>query len=570
MPTIEPSTVSPQFNGPAISSQPITARARGFRWRPAVWIAGLALIGDLAVWQALSPDRTMQVFAVLGWQLPVALCLTVWWFFFSRLSLIARCVGAAVPPLLFLLFMAFVRVEGFTGEMLPILSWRGTPTREDQAEQFRNSQPRPAEQVAAAGVTTAEASPPLVATAADWPAFRRDLMGVAAGPELRTDWETQPPRLAWKHPVGLGWSSFAVVGNLAFTQEQRRGDEAVVAYDFHSGVERWAHTDPARFTEAMGGDGPRATPTFYDGRLYTLGATGWLNALDPSTGHRLWSVNILEDSGAKNIEWGMSGSPLVYDDVVVVNPGGPNGQAIVAYDRHTGKRVWADGSDQASYAAPELVELGGQRQLLIFDGTGLSGHDPADGKQLWEFPWTTAPKVNAMQPIPTGPDTVFVGNGYSVGSVLLKIKSDSAEFESGNPHSEKTAGTGWSAEPVWQTRQFRLKFNCPVYRDGYFYGLDEGILTCLNAETGKREWKGGRYGFGQIVLVGRQLLIQAETGEVVLASADPAGHKELARFQALEGKTWNHPVLCRGRLLVRNGAEAACYEFAPETSLTAR
>ena len=164
----------------------------------------------------------------------------------------------------------------------------------------------------------------------------------------------------WRQPVGGGYASFAVAGDLAVTIEQRRDQEAVVGYDVATGHERWTYSYPAHFVERLGGPGPRATPTIRDGDVYSLGATGVLACLKAATGELKWSVNILD--GQPNVAWAMSGSPLVYDRFVVVNPGAQTaanqGKAVVAYDRETGKPVWRAGSARAGYSSPMLVTCG--------------------------------------------------------------------------------------------------------------------------------------------------------------------------------------------------------------------
>jgi len=517
-------------------------------WVP-LGIVVLDVIAQGTAWAWLSPDRTMQVFSVLYTQPAVIFLLLLWWTFLSGYSWRIRLQVLGVLGVLTGGFFVLVRVEDFTGEMIPILAWRWTETREQRLEQFQQS--RAAD--SPSSTDDAVEDHPLEITPADWPEFRgarRD--GIVRYSTLRRNWDTAPPKQLWKHPVGLGWASFAVVNGWAFTQEQHRDNEVIICYDVQTGREIWRHSDPVRFSEIIGGDGPRATPTIHDGRLYALGATGLLNCLDARTGKRIWSVEILDDNGATNIEWGMAGSPLVYGDVVVVNPGGSDDRSVVAYHRLTGERVWSAGRNRAGYTAPQLATLDGMEQVLIFHGNGIAGHDPQTGRELWSFPWSNQSHVNAAQPITVSPQQVFIGSGYATGSVLLEVaRHDGAD--------------DWKCQPVWQTKQFRLKFNSAVYRDGWLYGLDEGILTCLNATDGKRAWKGGRYGYGQVLLVDDVLLIQAESGEVVLVEATPEQHRELSRFQAIEGKTWNHPVLYRGLLLVRNGGEAACYDVsAPE------
>jgi len=385
----------------------------------------------------------------------------------------------------------------------------------------------------------------------DSPGFRgSDRKGQVREIRLNSDWNASAPGEIWRHSVGSGMSSFAVVGDFCLTQEQRGEYEPVVCYELKTGSQCWTHLDRDKFRQSHG-DGPRATPTVDRGRVFALGATGILNALDGSTGKRIWSVNVLEDNHADNCIYGMSGSPLVVDGRVIVSPGGHDG-LLVAYDCATGKKIWSGGNGQASYSSPQLATLCGVRQVLIFHADGLSGHDVESGKVLWNFPWVSNPEErnNVCQSVVVSSGgsgesaTILIASGYGQGCAL---------FEVARP------ADGFVAKTRWSNRNLKAKFSCVVMRDGYVYGLDERILTCLDLQTGERRWKAGRYGFGQVILVDDILVMQAESGEVVLVEASPARHHELARISALTGRTWNNPVIAGPYLLVRNDREAACY-----------
>lgn len=540
----------PEASNPVGESSKTTSdKRRHFRWKLGLAIFILGAIVEVAVWQYLAPDRTYQVIVSMGILSATAFLMVLWWIFASGLRWSTRFKGLGILVACVIATAASVRIDGVKGDMVPIFSFRWNPSAQEKAlAYFDRNQPTstPTED---SNLSADSSQSGLEISAGDWPEYRgpgRD--GIVEGVQLERDWNTHPPELLWKHPVGLGWSSFAVVGNLAFTQEQRGEQEVVACYNVSDGQQVWLHEDAVRFEEAMGGPGPRATPTVHDSRLYALGATGILNCLDARTGRKLWSTNILEDAGVDNLVWAMSGSPLVYDRFVIVNPGGANGKSVAAYDRETGEPIWTAGNHPASYSAPRLTTVNGVTELLVFDADGLTGIDPQVGRELWHFPWTNGPKVNATQPILLSDEALFIASGYGMGSALLTIDS---------------SGDQWtvSKEPRWESRQMKLKFNDAVLRDGFIYGLDEGILTCLEAATGERRWKRGRYGYGQMLLVDDLLLIQAESGDVVLVEAQPNEYQEVASFSALSGKTWNHPVLVGEHLLVRNGEEAACYRL---------
>jgi outer membrane protein assembly factor BamB len=371
---------------------------------------------------------------------------------------------------------------------------------------------------------------------------------------LARDWSSHPPRQVWRKPVGEAWSSFAVVGNYAITQEQRGDKECVVCYRLSGGDQVWVHADKARFDTSLGGVGPRATPTVVSGRVYTVGATGILNCLDGTTGRRIWSVNILDDNGAKNIEHGVCASPLVIEDRVIVCPTGSNGVSLAAYHKEDGRRLWQQGKDQASYGSPMLVKLAGVRQIVLYTSAGISAHDPATGQLYWDFPWTNSTRVNCAQPIASAgaPDRLFVSTGYGKGSVLIEV--------------DREKDGSWAPKARWEKLDMKTKFTTPAFYQGFVYGLDDGILECVDVQTGKRRWKDGRYGHGQILLAGDLLLVLAEDGRAILVAPRPERLVELGRFQALEGKTWNNPALAGRYLLVRNDREAACYELALEAN----
>lgn len=366
---------------------------------------------------------------------------------------------------------------------------------------------------------------------------------------LLTGWPAAGLKPLWRQPVGGGYASFVVAGGRAFTIEQRRRQEVVTAYDVTTGRELWAHGWDGEFRESMGGDGPRACPTWHEGKVYALGAAGELRCLDAATGKRIWSRNILTDNHAQNLQWGMAAAPLIVDGKVIVLPGGPAGKSVVAYDRNTGEPVWKALDDKQSYASPMLVTLAGKRQVLVVSAHRLMGLTLDDGTLLWEYPWTTEYDINASQPLVVGDNRVFISAGYGHGAAVVEVTP---------------APEGFHARQVWTSNRMKNKFSSSVLYDGFIYGLDESILACISAETGELKWKGPRYGYGQVLLAAGHLLVSTETGEIALLKAAPDQPRELARFTAIQGKTWNVPALADGYLLVRNSDEMACFRVAPK------
>jgi outer membrane protein assembly factor BamB len=257
----------------------------------------------------------------------------------------------------------------------------------------------------------------------------------------------------------------------------------------------------------------------------------------------------------------MSASPLVVANAdadhshwVIVAPGAQSesakNRAVIIYDAKTGKEVRAFGNHRGGYSSPVIKKLAGIDQLLVFDGDGLTSYDPNAGTEHWHHPWVTlAPQfINVAQPIILDGDRVFVSSGYGVGCAVLQVKKDAAP------------------EVLWHNNFMRCKFTSPIHHDGYLYGLDDGILTCLDAKTGERKWKGGRYGHGQLLLADKHLLILSEAGDLVLVEATPEKHNQTAKLAALTGKTWNPPALSACQVFVRNHNEMAAYALPGKVS----
>jgi outer membrane protein assembly factor BamB len=361
-----------------------------------------------------------------------------------------------------------------------------------------------------------------------------------------TTWPAGGLTPLWKQPVGGGYAAFVTANGRAFTIEQRGREEVVAAYDVATGRELWTQGWPGIFQESMGGDGPRATPTWSAGLVYALGASGELRCLDETTGRVVWRTNILEDSGAANLDWGMAASPLVVNNAVVVLPGGPDGHSIAAYDRRTGARLWSTQDDRAAYASPMRATIADRDQLLILSAERLMGLTTDGREVLWSYPWVTNAGINVSQPLVIGDNRVFISSGYGVGAAVIEVAAEAA---------------GMRVREVWRNARMKNKFTSSVLHDGFIYGLDEAILACVDAATGELRWKGGRYGYGQIVLAGDRIIVLTEDGDLVLVAATPARHQELASFPALAGKTWNHLAIDDGRLLVRNLSEMAAFDL---------
>lgn len=442
--------------------------------------------------------------------------------------------------LAFVLLVCFgwmlVRSEGVDGDMDVSYAWRWSPT--------------PEQQLLASEVDLGSGGSALAPIdVAAWPNFRGiDRNNEIEALSIQTDWENDPPVELWRRAVGPGWSSFAVVGDRLYTQEQLGEQELVRCYDANSGDPIWTHADNARFWEVLAGAGPRATPTYADGQIFTLGATGILNALDAGSGDLLWSRNAAEDCAAPTPDWGFASSPLVTDGLVILHTGGADGRAVVAYDQATGEPRWFADAGALSYSAPHPAMIQGVRQIVMLTGDGASGIAIEDGETLWKHDWPMSGGARIVQPLIHGEGTIFVGTGFGMGVRRLEV----------------TRGTeGWQVDEGWTSTGLKPYYNDFIEYRGVLYGFDGRILAAVDIEDGERLWKGGRFGNGQLLLLQEQglLLVLSDRGEVALVRASPEAFEELGRFKAISGKTWNHPVIADGRLFVRNGEEMAAFRL---------
>lgn len=600
---------------------PLPAAApRSLRIAPAVVI--VLLVAASFIWLVWFAEPTLlRLFGVFLAPALGGIALLIWWLAFSRATLRAKVgitLGAAalVVAALFLAhpfagpFAALWGVPGAAGAA--VLIWAALPrasrrvrTRSALLAAIVAFAPwlalRTAGQIGEGMITfaprwqpdapgvswsaTPAASRPaasqaaLVGGAFDWTGFRGpNRNSVAIVPSAwRTSTALTPPTRAWSRPVGLGWSSFAVIGDHVFTQEQRDELECAVAYSQATGSELWVHADRNRFDEISGGAGPRATPTFADGTLYVFGPSGLLTCLDAASGAVRWQY--AEYARLKAPTWGFASSPLIVGDLVVVGLCGAGGIRLAAHRREDGAVAWHAHGGDSGYSSPHAATIAGVEQILYLDGAGFTGHAPSDGRELWRYDWPTK-EPKTIQPWPLDDRTVLIGMGYGYGLRRLEITPN--------------ADGAWQVREVWRSNRLKTKFNDFVCAGGLAVGLDEGILACIDLTTGERRWKGGRYGYGQVLLLpresgetlanpasttagekvpavgetsgdppaGARLIVLAEDGSVHLLAFDAQGARELVAFDALTGKTWNHPVLTPEGLLIRNGEEAQFYRIA--------
>ncbi len=427
------------------------------------------------------------------------------------------------------------RSDGITGDGAAELAWRWAETAEERLMARADDEP-----------TALPWTPAATETAAEWPGFRGpDRDGVVAGVRIETDWDSSPPVELWRRPIGPAISSFAVLGDLLYTQEQRGDDEVVASYRVTSGAPVWRHRDRARFWDSHAGPGPHSTPTISGGRVYTFGPTGIVNALDARDGAVVWSRNAASDTDTEVPYWGFSSSPAVVNDVVIIAVAG----VLVAYDLATGDLRWVGPAGGLGHSSPHPLTIDGVAQLLLLSQAGATSVAAGDGKVLWEHPWPGFPIV---QPAMTADGDVLISVTGDIGGLGIR------RLAVARGHG------GWTVEERWTSTRLKPHFSDYVVHDGHAFGFDGSILACIDLEDGVRRWKGGRYGHGQLVLLPDQdlLLVLSEEGELALVGATPGQYTELARFPALDGKSWNHPVLVGDVLLVRNRQEMVAFRLS--------
>ncbi|EAQ80103.1 PQQ-binding-like beta-propeller repeat protein [Blastopirellula marina] len=440
-----------------------------------------------------------------------------------------------------------LKLDGVRGTITADFSPRWNPTNEEALLAELKNSPAP---------HVAPDSAALAASTSTWPGFRgpqRD--GVLRGATFATDWDQHPPQELWRRKIGPGWSSFCAIGDQIVTQEQLGDEELVTCYDATTGQPIWRYAIETRFEEPLAGPGPRATPTFHAGKLYALGGSGFVSCIDATNGAEIWRRDLTQDVNAKTPEWGFSSSPLIAGPTVIVFAGdqqfegqpGETGKAVVAYDLETGEIQWTSGRGKHSYSSPHLANLAGVDQVVMMTDWGVQGLASEDGEVLWENEWDIQPGNRVVQPQIVA-DSVYVGTGLGMGTRKIDIGRDAEN---------------WSATEEWTSRNLKPYFNDFVQFEGHFYGFDDRIFTCIEAATGDRVWKGGRYGHGQTLLVedAGVLIIVSENGELALVKATPEDHTEITKFRVFDGKTWNHPVVAAGKLFVRNGEEMVGFEL---------
>ncbi|MFO1065638.1 MAG: PQQ-binding-like beta-propeller repeat protein [Pirellulales bacterium] len=535
-----PHTARENDDPPAKESTPTVRR----RWPKGLFALAVFLLLCVAIarWTAAEFDHAVvNIITLIG-------------VFFAWLSVTGATYGSPTArwiwktllflPIAGLLFASLLlRWERVDSELVPQLKWRWTPKPE-----LVSSTP---------GLGSSEIS--FAQAQSDFSQFLGpDRNGIIPGTRLDPDWINHPPQILWKHPIGEGWSGFAVRGSVAITMEQRELEQWVSAYHVATGELIWHAVVPGRHKNPLGGTGPRSTPTIHGDRVYANLATGELLCLNLNDGTVVWQQNLLDlvdtdfVSTESEVSWGRSASPLIVGETVIVPIGGvgSNVKTLGAFQLADGSPVWAAGSEQISYGSPMLAVLKGTRQILYISTKSLTAYRPEDGMELWHYDWPgkSSADANVSQPIPLNDSRVLLSKGYGRGAAVIELSIVDEQ---------------WKAEEIWSVEKvLKTKFTNCVVKDGYAYGLSDGILECVDTATGKSAWKKGRYRHGQLLLVGDKLLISSESGQAVLVDADPTKYREAAKLDVIGDVTWNPPTLSGDMLLMRNSNEAACVKLS--------
>ncbi len=455
-----------------------------------------------------------------------------------------RTWWAIAAGVLVFLSTTLLRSDGVWGNFAMDLQGRWSESAESRAIDFAASRQSSG---AARAIDRDEMARSLAVVA--WPGLRGPLWdGVQHGTVIERDWQSYPPRELWRIPVGPAWSSFVVAGDLLFTQEQRGELECVVCYRASDGSEVWTHSLPSRFFEPLGGLGPRATPTLHGQTLLAMGAEGFLVAVNAIDGTLEWKVDLRELAKRSIPMWGFSASPMVSGESVVIYAGGKDALGVLALDVKTGDARWTARCGSDSYASVQPIELAGQPYLAILSNEGLHVYQPSDGNEVLAYAWSHD-GYRALQPLVIDGNKVLIPTGMGSGTRLIEVNEIEGKLV---------------AEELWTSRKLKPDFNDCVLHDGYLYGFDDSIFTCIDLSNGEKTWKQGRYGKGQVLLLedSSALVVQCETGEIVLLDANPREHRELGRIDGVHGKSWNHPVVVGNQLFARSGEEAVCYKLA--------
>ncbi len=492
------------------------------------WISFAVIIISLIL-TIITIHKSLRLLPLIAYIIPTySIAIIIWAIISQKFSNKYKTIILAGMMLITCGSWVMIRTTGVTGNYKSNFTWRWIKTSEDKFLAQSNED--------------YSEIPTSIDSDIYWPGFRGlESNGKISNIQIETDWETTPPIKKWRRLIGPGWSSFAVKGGLFYTQEQHGDDEIVSCYNLSTGKIVWKHKDAVRFWESNSGAGPRSTPTLNNDRVYTFGATGIVNALNSKTGNLIWSRNASLDTETNTPVWGFSSSPVVVDNLVIIAAAG----ALIAYDIETGEPRWFTKEGGDCYSSPHLMTIDGTEQIILLNESGAISVLPITGESLWNYSWPGNPIV---QPIQISSTDILISVDDKSGIRRINVSNDSGK---------------WIVKESWTSYKIQPYFNDSIIHKGYIYGFYGSSLRCINLENGEPMWKGGRYGRGQIILLQDQdlIIVLSEKGELALVEASSNQFTEYTIFPAIEGKTWNHPVIAGNLLLVRNDTEMAAFKL---------
>jgi len=386
---------------------------------------------------------------------------------------------------------------------------------------------------------------PISQTIDDWPQWRgpnRD--GISNETDLLKTWPKAGPKVLWRVPSGQGYAGIVIAKNRGYTMHGEGESEFSICFDPANGKEIWRFkTDGVFFNDQ--GNGPRSTPVVDGDLVYSLSGNGKLHALNARNGKAVWSHDLRAEYGGRIPTWGISTTPLVEGNLLIVDVGGKEGHSVMAFDKSSGKVVWKSASDVPGYSAPIAVTVNGVRQVFAFTGTALVALAPTDGKLFWRYNWETRYDVNAATPVFIPPDKIFISSGYGKGSALLQTQA-----LNGNA----------TMREIWKSREMKNHFSSSILRGNYLYGFDDFLLTCLDVATGQPKWQQRGFNKGSLLYADGHLIVLGEYGNLALVEATPESYKEKASAQILKGRSWTMPTLAGGKLYLRNQDAMLCLD----------
>jgi outer membrane protein assembly factor BamB len=368
----------------------------------------------------------------------------------------------------------------------------------------------------------------------DWPHWRGPHRnGISSETSWLDQWPKDGPDIAWKAKVGTGFSSFAVASKRVFTMGNDNNTDSVFCFDAETGLRLWQHSYEADLGDNSFEGGTASTPTVDGGHVYTLSRWGDLFCFEAGTGKIVWTKNVQKETNARIPSWGFGGSPLVHEDLLVLNIG----EAGMAVEKGTGKIVWQSSSKDAGYSTPFPLQRGGEWLAILASGQSYLAVNLRTGRELWRVRWLTQFGVNAADPIVDG-DNIFISTGYGKGAALVKLG-------------------GVEPETIWKSKVMRNQINSCVLLGAHLYGIDgdttdKAALKCVELATGAEKWSQPGIGSGALMAADGKLIVLGDRGELMVAAASPEGFKPTARAQVLGGKCWTVPVLANGRIYCRN------------------